>query len=73
MKTTYNGYDVSTKSGQMDLAYKGLIDPNKRLVIGSKPQATESDKQRLAEKGIEGLQELGLFGVLDRLANSGLI
>ena len=27
MKTTYHGYDVSTREGQLDLYYGGMHDP----------------------------------------------
>lgn len=33
----------------------------------------EGDKEKLAKHGKDGLEKLGLFGVLDRLKQNGLI
>lgn len=73
MKKTYHGYDVSTKQGQMDLAYRGLIDPNLRSTNTGKPVATQEDIELLTDKGLAWLQENQYDGVIDRLKTSGLI
>ena len=35
----------------------------------TRPSATDTDRALLAKHGTDGLQELGFFGVLDRLGN----
>lgn len=49
----------------------GLKPPATQM--GSKPPATQADKNLLDKYGIEGLESMQYFGVLDRLRNSGLI
>ncbi len=39
----------------------------------NKPTTTEDDKKLLAKYGVKKLEEMGYFGVLDRLQNSKLI
>lgn len=39
----------------------------------SPPLATDDDRALLAAHGIEGLKSQKLFGVIDRLANSGVL
>jgi hypothetical protein len=69
MKTSYHGYDVSTKAGQLDLFYGGRVDPNKS---GKSSNAvTERDEELLKEHGVEGLEQRELFGVIDRLRKGG--
>jgi len=38
-----------------------------------KPKATENDIMLLRTHGVEGLKEMGYYGVIDRLVNSEII
>jgi len=42
-----------------------------RAVHSPLPIATDKDRELLSLHGIEGLQELGLMGVVDRLSRDG--
>jgi hypothetical protein len=72
MKTTYNGYSVASREGQIDLFYGGSIDPFRRIQHSGRPLATDADKAMLAEHGIDWIRQRELHGVLDRLEGSGL-
>lgn len=72
-KLTYRGYRVDTAEGQKDLFYGGRVDPNAIITKSNKPLATDEDKEILAQKGEAWLEEVGFWGVLDRLKNSNLI
>ena len=45
----------------------------RKVDFGPKPEATDGDKALLAANGVEGLRKMGYWGVIDRLATSGLI
>lgn len=61
------GYDWEEIQARQQGKYSPrTVDPN-----STPPQATQADTQLLNEKGLTYLQDKGLFGVLDRLCNSG--
>ena len=70
---TYHGYNVSSVEGQLDLAYGGRVDPNKKLKPRGAPLATLSDIELFNSVGIAGLERAQFYGVIDRLKNSGLL
>lgn len=45
----------------------------RQIAVGGKPTATQSDIEMLRDKGIDYIKGNGLFGVIDRLQNSGII
>lgn len=47
--------------------------PARAVDLGPKPEATDGDRKLLALHGADGLRKMNYWGVLDRLATSGLL
>jgi hypothetical protein len=69
MKDLIFGYTwEQIQNAQQGKGLSSRINPSNNL-----PKATQGDVDLLVEHGVDKLREMQIFGVIDRLENSGLV